>query len=347
MRKISYGEAINEATMQEMERDPNVFVYGIGVPDHKKIFGTTAGLVEKFGDKRCFDTPLSEDAMTGFALGAALNGMRPIHVHARIDFLLLGINQIANMMASYRYSVRGKLKAPVVIRVVVGRGWGQTFQHSKTMYSAFAHIPGLKVVMPTTPKDAKGLLISSIRDDSPVLFIEHRWLYYATDEVPEEPYTIPLGKSSVLREGKDLTVVATSWMNVEALRAAELLEKRHGVSIEVVDPRTLTPLDDEPIIESVNKTGHCVIADNDWVHCGFGSEIAARVNEKSFGNLKSPTKRIGFAFTHCPGARELENAFYPNAVDIIRSVEEKLGLPKTDVDSEEFYSYERKFKGPF
>ncbi|MFH0731800.1 MAG: alpha-ketoacid dehydrogenase subunit beta, partial [Candidatus Omnitrophota bacterium] len=167
MRKISYCEALREAMSQEMERDPNIFVYGIGVPDHKRVFGSTVGLVEKFGPERCFDTPLSEDAMTGFGLGAALNGMRPIHIHIRVDFLLLATNQLANMVSSYRYLSGGELKAPMVIRAVIGRGWGQGSQHSKSMYSIFAHIPGLKIVLPTTPKDAKGLLVSAIRDDNP------------------------------------------------------------------------------------------------------------------------------------------------------------------------------------
>ena len=346
MRKISYCEALNEAMSQEMERDSNVFVYGIGVPDHKTIFGSTLGLVEKFGPERCFDTPLCEDSMTGFGLGAAINGMRPIHVHIRVDFLLLAMNQLANMVSSYRYVTRGKLDVPMVIRAVIGRGWGQGFQHSKSMYSVFAHIPGLKVVLPTTPRDAKGLLISAIREDNPVIFIEHRWLYWQEAEVPEEPFTIPLGEANVLREGEDITVVATSWMNVEALKAAEILGRR-GVAIEIVDPRTIAPFNDELIIKSVEKTGHCIVADNDWLNCGFSAEVSARVSKRCFGKLKSPVHRIGFAPTPCPTARHLENEFYPNAVNIIRAVEEILGLEPTDLSKEDFYSHEKRFKGPF
>ncbi len=346
MRKISYCEALNEAMTQEMERDPNVFVYGIGVPDHKRIFGSTAGLVEKFGLKRCFDTPLCEDSMTGFGLGAAMNGMRPIHIHSRVEFLLLAMNQLANMVSSYSYATGGELNAPMVIRAIIGRGWGQGFQHSKSMYSVFAHIPGLKVVLPVTPRDAKGLLISAIRDDNPVIFIEHRWLYWQEGEVPEEPFAIPLGEANILREGKDVTVVATSWMNVEALKASEILDRR-GVSIEIVDPRTIAPFNDELIIKSVKKTGHCIVADNDWMNCGFSAEVAARVSEKCFGKLKSPVYRIGFASTPCPCTRPLENCFYPNAIDIIRAIEAKLDLPETDLSNEDFYSYEHKFKGPF
>ena len=346
MRKISYCEALNEAMFQEMERDPSVFVYGIGVPDHKRIFGTTIGLLEKFGPERCFDTPLSEDAMTGFGLGAAINGLRPIHIHIRVDFLLLAMNQLANMISSYRYTSAGKLKVPLVIRAIIGRGWGQGSQHSKSMYSVFTHIPGLTVVLPTTPGDAKGLLISAIRDDNPVMLIEHRWLYWQEGEVPEEPYTIPLGEANVLREGKDVTVVATSWMNTEALKAADILGKR-GVDIEIVDPRTIAPFNEELIVKSVEKTGYCIVADNDWVNCGFSAEVAARVSELCFNSLKSPVHRIGFAFAPCPSTRPLEDCFYPNAIDIIRAVEKKLQLQPTNLSNEEFYSYENKFKGPF
>jgi len=345
-RKITYCQALNEAMIQEMERDANVFVYGIGVPDHKRVFGSTAGLVEKFGKERCFDTPLCEDSMVGFGLGAALNGMKPINIHIRVDFLLLAMNQLANMVSSYTYTTGGKIKVPLVIRAIVGRGWGQGYQHAKSMYSLFAHIPGLKVVLPTTPKDAKGLLISAIRDDNPVIFIEHRWLYWQEGDVPKERFTIPMGEANVLREGKDITVVATSWMNVEALKAAEILG-RNGISIEIVDPRTIAPFNDEPIIKSVEKTGRCIVADNDWLHCGFSAELATRVSEKCFGKLKSPVQRIGFAPTPCPTTRHLENEFYCNAIKIIITVEKMLKLSPIDLSKESFYSYENKFKGPF
>jgi len=346
MRTINFGGAIREAIWQEMERDSSVFVYGIGVPTADRIFGTVEGIEEEFGANRCFDTPLSEDAMTGFALGAAISGLRPIHIHIRADFLLLAMNQLVNMASTFSYGTRGQMEAPLVIRAVIGRGWGQGFQHSKSLHSLFAHIPGLKVVMPTTPRDAKGLMTSAIRDNNPVVMIEHRWLYWAEDEVPEESYTIPIGEGNILRSGDDVTVVATSWMNVEAKRAAEIMEKR-GVGVEIVDPRTIAPLDDTLIIESVRKTGHCIVADNDWVECGFASEVAARVSEKCFGQIKSPVKRIGFAPTPCPTVRSLEDEFYPNAVDIVRSIEQKLGLKEMDLSGEEFYSHENRFKGPF
>lgn len=345
-RQITYRQAINEAMAEEMRRDPGVFVYGIDVADHKRIFGSVNGLVEEFGIQRCFSTPLSEDAMTGFGMGAALNGMRPIHIHMRVDFLMLAMNQLSNMISTHCYGTGGKMKVPMVIRAVIGRGWGQSYQHSKTMHSCFAHIPGLKVVMPTTPNDAKGMLISAIRDDNPVIFMEHRWLYDAVGEVDDVIVPGEFQQPKILRAGNAVTVVATSWMNVEALQAAEVLA-RHGVSVEVIDVRSISPFEDSIILASVEKTGHCIVADNDWVHCGFGAEISARVSEKCFGKLKSPVRRIGFAPTPCPCTRPLENKFYPGAATIIKEVCETLGIAEIDVSGEDFYSYENKFKGPF
>jgi pyruvate dehydrogenase E1 component beta subunit len=345
-RSISYRQALNEAIVEEMSRDETVFIYGIDVADHKRIFGTTKNIPEKFGGDRCFSTPLCEDTLMGFGLGAAINGLRPINVHMRVDFLLLAMNQLVNMVSSYRYGAGGRLKVPLVIRAIIGRGWGQSYQHSKSMHSVFAHIPGLKVVMPTTPNDAKGLLISAIRDDNPVVFIEHRWLYDAVGEVSDEDGPIPFGVPNVLRAGTDLTVVATSWMNVEALKAAEILEK-HGVSLEVLDPRTISPLEDAAIVESVMKTRRCIVADNDWTFSGFSAELASRIYSSCFGVLRSPIERIGFEFTPCPCARPLENQFYPNAINIIRAAERLLGMDPVDLSGEDFYSYENKFRGPF
>lgn len=348
MRKISYCEAINEATIQEMERDPTVFVYGIGVPDHKKIFGSTDNILEKFGPMRCFDTPIAEESMTGFGLGAAMAGLRPIHIHIRVDFLLLAMNQLVNMIATTSYGSGGKTSVPMVIRAVVGRGWGQGYQHSKSLHSYFAHIPGLKVILPTTPADAKGLLTSAIRDNNPVVCLEHRWLYWAEDHVPEGDFAIPIGQGNVLREGKDITIVATSWMNVESLRAADLLKKYHNIETEVVDPRSIFPLDEETIINSVNKTRKCLVADGDWSYCGLSGELASIVYSKCFGNLDMPIERIGFKHTPCPTVRVLENEFYPNATDIFKRIEKMFNLNPVDLpENEMFYSHEQKFKGPF
>lgn len=343
--KMTFCEALREGIAQEMRRDPNCFIYGIGVPDYKKVFGTTSGLVEEFGEKRCFDTPLCEDSLLGFGLGAAISGLRPINVHIRVDFLLLAMNQLANMVSNYHYLT--SLKVPITIRAIVGRGWGQGCQHSKSLYSMFAHIPGLKVVIPTTPKDAKGLLASSIRDNNPVLVIEHRWLYWQEGDVPEGDFTIPIGVGQILREGKDVTVVAPSWMSAEAIMAANILRDERDVSLEVIDPRTISPLDDTMIIDSVQKTGRCITAEDDWVHCGLGAEIAARVHEKCFSFLKSPVSRIGCLPCPCPTVRRLENQFYPNALDIIRKTEEMLNLTPLDLSNVNFYAHENRFKGPF
>ncbi len=345
-RLMSYRDALNEAMAMEMRRDPRVFVYGIDVADHKRIFMSSKGLVEEFGPERCFSTPLAEDAMTGFGLGAAIAGLRPIHVHMRMDFVMLGMNQIVNMIATHRYGSGGHFAVPIVIRAIIGRGWGQSFQHSKSLHSWFAHIPGLKVVMPSTPRDAKCMLVAAIRDDNPVIFIEHRWLYDVVGEVPEKNDDVGLEGARVIHPGSDVTVVGTSWMNVEAVKAAEIL-KKHGVSVEVVDARSIAPFDSNTVIESVRKTRHCVVADNDWIHCGFSAEVAATVYETCMKELNAPIRRIGFAPTPCPCTRPLENEFYSNSTDIIRAVEDLLKLPRTDLSREDFYSYENKFKGPF
>lgn len=345
-RILSYEKAANEAISQEMAKDERVFVYGLDVDDHKGIFGTTVGLVEKYGAKRCFSTPLSEDANTGFGIGAALAGLRPINIHTRLEFMLLSMNQLINIGSCLRYGSNGKLSVPLVIIAAVGRGWGQGFQHSKSLQSLFAHVPGLKVIMPSTPHDVKGMLTSAIRDNNIVICLLHRWLYWIEGNVPEDPYTIPLDQSNVLREGQDITVVATSWMNVEAHDAANVLAKR-GISVEIVDARSISPLDDRKIIESVDKTGNCIVADYDWLHCGFSAEISARVHEKCFGRLQQPVSRLGFAETPCPTTRPLENLFYPNAETIIREIERMLELSKTDLTNERFHTWENKFKGPF
>lgn len=342
---ITFREALNLALIKEMERDPSVFVFGLDVDDHKSIFGSTRGLVEKFGRERCFGTPLSEDAMTGVALGAAISGLRPIHVHIRADFILLAMNQVGNMMSNLRYMSGGKLRIPLVIRAVIGRGWGQSAQHSKSLHGLFAHFPGLKVVLPTAPQDGYGLLRSSIRDDNPVIFLEHRWLYDIVGEVDDER-VVPLGQAAVLREGDAVTLVCSSWMNVEALKAAEVLARR-GLEVEVVDVRTVSPLDEQTIVGSVKKTRNCIVADYDWVFCGFGAELAALISQRCFGYLDRPVERLGFLPVPCPTTRPLENLFYPSAATLIRAAEKLLGLEEADLRGESFYSYEQRFKGPF
>ncbi len=343
--RISFRNAINLALANAMEADPNVFVFGLDAPDHKRLYGSTAGLVERFGPRRCFGTPLSEDAMTGVALGAAISGLRPVHVHIRVDFLLLAMNQLINMVSNARYMSGGRLRIPLVIRAVIGRGWGQAAQHSKSLHSLFAHVPGLKVVVPASPQDAYSLLRAAIRDDNPVIFLEHRWLYDVEGEVDDE-LDVPIGPPSIRRRGADLTVVCTSWMNVEAMKAAQVLAKR-GIELEVIDVRTVAPLEDDVVMESVNTTRRAMIADYDWTFCGLSAELASRISSRCFGRLLHPVERLGFAPVPCPTTRPLENLFYPSAVDIIRTAERMLGLPEADMNGESFYSDEQKFKGPF
>ena len=344
-RNVTYREALQEAISVEMRRDPKVFIYGIDVADHKRIFGSTSGILEEFGPDRCFSTPLSEDAMTGFGLGAAINGMRPIHVHMRVDFMILAMNKIVNMIASYGYGAGG-YKLPIVIRAIIGRGWGQSWQHSKTLHSWFAHIPGLKVIMPARARDARDMLVAAIQDDNPVICIEHRWLYDVTGDLPERPRADALNGCEIVHSGNDITVVAVSWMVVEALKAAEVL-KKHGVKLEVIDVRSIAPFDHQTVSASVLRTGRAIVADYDWIHCGFGAEVATRIYEECMSTLKAPVVRLGFADAHCPCTRPLENAYYPGAIDIIRAAERQIGLESIDLQGEEFYSYETKFKGPF
>lgn len=314
-RILTYAEAIREATEQEMARDPSVIVLGIGVDDFKGIYGTTRGLVEKFGPGRVFDTPLSEDAMTGVAIGAALAGLRPIHVHIRMDFVLLAMNQIINMAAKSRYMYGGSVSIPIVIRLIIGRSWGQGAQHSQALHAFFMHVPGLKVIAPTTPYDVKGCLMESIRDDNPVMFIEHRMLHGLKGHVPEQDYTVPFGKARVLVSGSDVTLVGISYMAVECVRAHKLLQEM-GVRAEVIDPISLSPLDVFTILRSVEKTGRLIVVDTGWTSCGAGAEIIAQIAEHFQDSKKISLRRMGFEPVPCPTTKKLENLFYPSAPKI-------------------------------
>ncbi|MFQ5441527.1 MAG: alpha-ketoacid dehydrogenase subunit beta [Thermodesulfobacteriota bacterium] len=326
LRGRTYREALLEALSQVMEADKDVFVLGEGVDDVGGVFGTTKGLHERFGRVRVIDTPLAENGVTGVAIGAALAGMRPVLVHMRVDFLPLSLDQIANHAAKWHYMFGGKVRVPLTIRAIVGRGWGSAAQHSQSLQALFAHIPGLKVVMPSTPYDAKGLLISSIYDNNPVIFIEHRWLYEHTGHLPEEVYRVPLAEASVRREGADVTVVALSHMVYEAMNAAEELAGE-GIECEVVDLRTLKPLDSSIVFQSVRKTGRLVVADTGWKEYGAGAEVAAKVaeDEETFRALKGPVTRVALPDVPTPASHVLEKAFYRGRADIIKAVKEALG----------------------
>jgi pyruvate/2-oxoglutarate/acetoin dehydrogenase E1 component len=311
-RVITVAEALREACAQEMARDPRVVVMGQGVDDFKGFYGTTRGLAEQFGPDRCFDTPLAEEGMTGIAIGMALAGLRPIHTHIRMDFMLLAMNQIVNIAAKSRYMYGGAVSVPLVIRAVIGRSWGQGAQHSQGLHSLFMHIPGLRVVAPTTPYDAKGLLVQAIRDDNPVIFVEHRMLHLQKGHVPEKLYTVPFGKARVLTPGDDITLVGVSHAAVDCLRAAECLREK-GIEAEVIDPVSLSPLDADTIAESVSKTGRLLVADSGWTMCGSSAEIITQVGERLQGTKPFVFRRLGFAPVVCPTTKTLEQRFYPNA----------------------------------
>jgi pyruvate dehydrogenase E1 component beta subunit len=350
-RELKYYQAINEAIDQSMAKDASIYIMGLGVPDPKGIFGTTLGLQQKYGSKRVMDMPLSENGMTGIAIGSALVGMRPVLTHQRMDFAILSMEEIVNQAAKWHYMFGGQASIPLVIRMIIGRGWGQGSQHSQSLQAWFAHVPGLKVVMPATPYDAKGLLIASIEDNNPVIFIEHRWLYNVTGHVPEEIYRVPLGQANVIREGSDITIAATSHMTLEAAHAAAMLAKEN-IMAEVIDIRTLSPLDDGLILESVRKTGHFIAADTGWKTAGFGGEIVARVAEKAFSYLKSPPFRLALPDCPAPTTPALANYYYPRAVHIVAAARQMLGLGADDSIFEEDHDVpldvpDMSFTGPF
>lgn len=324
-RELKFFQAINEAIDLCMAKDPAVYIMGLGVPDPKGIFGSTLGLQQKYGSTRVIEMPTSENGMTGVATGSALVGMRPIMTHQRVDFAVLAMEQMVNQAAQWHYMFGGQMSVPLVIRMIIGRGWGQGPHHSQSLQAWFAHVPGLKVVMPTTPHDAKGLLIASIEDNNPVIFIEHRWLYNVTGRVPEGVYRVPLGQARVVREGNDVTIAATSYMTLEALRAAEVLAE-DGVRAEVIDIRTLRPLDESLILESVRKTGRLIVADTGWKTAGFGAEIVAQIAEKAFSDLKSPPRRVARPDCPTPTTPALTNHYYPRAVHIVATARRMLGL---------------------
>jgi pyruvate dehydrogenase E1 component beta subunit len=316
MREITYLEAIREAMTQEMERDETVFLIGEDVGVYGGAFQVSNGMLEQFGSDRILDTPITELGLTGAAVGAALVGMRPIAEIMFMDFTTLASEQLVNQAAKLRFMFGGKATVPMVLRTPAGSGTGAAEHHSQSLENWFVHVPGLKVVMPTTPYDAKGLLISSIRDNNPVLFIEHKLLYKTKGEVPEEPYTIPLGQADVKREGKDLTIIATSIMVSRAMEAAEKMAAE-GVDVEIVDPRTLRPLDTAPIVNSVKKTGKVLIVHEAVKTGGFGGELAAVIAEsEAFGYLDAPIVRLAGREMPVPYNRNLELHTVPQVDDI-------------------------------
>jgi pyruvate/2-oxoglutarate/acetoin dehydrogenase E1 component len=347
-RTLTYADAVFEATRDEMRRDSNVFVMGQGVDDPRGMFGTTLGLHKEFGADRNFDVPLSEDAMTGVGIGAALLGMRPIQVHQRMDFVLLCMNQLVNMASKMSYMFAGAHSVPMVVRAIIGRSWGQGAQHSQAFHSYFMHVPGLRVVAPTTPHDAKGCLITAIRDNNPVLMIEHRMLHNVRGIVPRTSYEVPYGQARLLSRGDDVTLVGISHMALECVRAKHLLADV-GIAAEVIDPVSLSPLDIDTIAGSVERTGRLVVVDTGWLSCGASAEILSQVFEHLGGRRAFTARRLGYLPTPCPTTKVLENLYYPSARSIAEAaygLVRGAGAPEwlpPHADSREV----AEFRGPF
>jgi pyruvate/2-oxoglutarate/acetoin dehydrogenase E1 component len=326
-RRLTYSLAINEAFHQMMERDSSVILIGQGVKSPWYVGNTAKGLIDRFGEQRVIDTPVSENAITGAAVGASLVGMRAVVVHPRMDFMMYAFDPIVNEAANWFYMSGGKISVPVVFWGVINRGGEQAAQHSQALHAMFSHVPGLKVVMPSTAYDAKGLMVAAIEDDNPVVFVDDRWLYNTEDDVPEDLYSIPIGKGVVRKEGKDVSVFASSFLVGESLKAAAELEK-YNVDAEVVDLRTVKPLDVDMILESANKTGRAVIVDSGWKTCGLAAEISAIIAENDIRKLKSPIKRMTLPDIPAPASRSLEKNYYINFSNIVDVV---LKLVETNI----------------
>ena len=353
-RQLKYSEALREAVDICLERDPKVYLMGLGVPDPIGVFGTTSGLREKHGATRVLEMPIAENGMTGVALGSALVGMRPIMTHMRLEFAMLALDQICNQAAKWHYMFGGQSAVPLTMRMIVGRGWGQGPQHSQSLHAWFAHIPGLKVVMPMSPHDAKGMLIASIEDNNPVVFIEHRWLYNISGPVPEGYYKVPLTDGPrLVRQGSDATIVALSYATVDALAAADELLAM-GIHTDVIDMRVLSPLQDDMILQSVAKTGRLIVVDQATLTGGYAGEIVARVAEKAMSHLKAPPIRVALPDCPTPTTRALSNFYYPTPGHIVAAVQKTLGLPydedpfsKIDPAAKNLDVPNKAFSGPF
>ena len=319
MRLLSYAQAIREAHAQLLENDPRVFIFGQGLYSPWYAGSSLKDIDKDYGRERVIDSPVSENATTGAAIGAAIAGMRPIVFHPRMDFMLLAADPIINQAANWSYLFAGKINVPVVIRAVINRGGEQGAQHSQAFQAMFMHIPGLKVVMPSTAYDAKGLLIAAVNNGNPVIYIDDRWLYEETGHVPEEMYQIPIGSAQVMRKGADISIVATSNMVSHAMAAAGKLETK-GIQAEVINLRSIKPWDQETVLASVKKTGRVVIADSAWATCGIASEIGVTISSVLFSELKSPVQRVTLPDAPAPIATPHEEMYYPDANNIINAV---------------------------
>jgi len=354
MGTMTYREAITRSMRDALQKNPNAIIYGLGVTDFTGIFGTTVGLEKDFGPERVFDTPLAEDSMTGFAVGAALNGLYPIHIHTRADFMLLAMNQIINSAAKYKYMYGGLFQLPMLIRAVIGRSWGQGAQHSQSLQALFSHIPGLTVVMPSSAQSALATYEFAVNHfKSPVISLEHRLLYDLSFNVPDN--TPDTGRSPLtsfmLRDGKDVTIAAASMTVIDALNAAKYVKEKEGIEAAVIDLHCVTNIDGKMLIESVEKTGKLIVADTGWASYGVCAEVCRIISTQNPGILKKPVKSVSMAPAPCPTSKTLENYFYPDMGTIVDEIY-KLVRAK-DAHGRELPSteYKRKlhkeFKGPF
>lgn len=357
MRTISYAEAVREALIESGKKDASVIFFAEGIQDPAAVFGTTRGLAEACGSNRVIEMPVSENGLTGVAVGAALLGKRPVISFHRVEFALLALDQILNNAGKAHYISGGRHKVPLVVRMVVGRGWGQGPEHSQSLEALFAMMPGVKTVMPAFPADAKGLVAGAIADDNPVMVIEHRWCHYATGHVPEGYYSLPLDGPRVVEAGSDITIVTTSYMTLEALRASKVL-RAIGVHAEIIDLRVLRPLNMQPILASLAKTGRLVTVDTGWRTLGMGAEIVARAATEGFGLLKAAPQRLGMPDHPTPSSRGMVPGVYPDAIRIVRTVAGMLGLPADKLAAAEAQLAQERgdlpvdvpdpfFKGPF
>lgn len=319
MRELSYVLAIKEALVQVMTEDERVILFGQGMDSPWSFGNTTKGLIDQFGPERVYDVPISENGITGIASGAAIAGLRTVVMNPRMDFMYYAMDQMVNHAACWYAMFGGQVNVPVVFRGVVNRGGEQSAQHSQSPHSMYAHVPGLKVVMPATPADAKGLMVAAIRDDNPVVYIDDRWLYDQVADVPEELYETPIGKAHVLRAGEDVTLVAVGYTVPLALAAARAMSDR-GLSVEVIDLRSVKPLDEATILQSVEKTGRLLVVDSGWRHAGFAGEVVARVTERAFASLKAPPRRLASPDVPAPASISLERAFYINEEMIVEAI---------------------------
>jgi len=325
MSTLTYAKALNLALREEMARDERVFVFGEEVAKWGGSFTVTQGLLDEFGERRVLDTPIAEEGIVGLGIGAAMAGLRPVAEIMTVNFILLAMDQIVNHMAKLRYMSGGQVSVPLVIRTPGGGGLSMGAQHSQSLESFFIHVPGLVVLAPSTPYDAKGLLKSAIRSPNPVIFIEHESIYSTKGDVPGEDYVVPIGKAAVRREGSDVTIIGHSRTALVALQAAQKLEKEHGISAEVIDPRTLFPLDRPALIESLKKTGKCLIVQECWPHCSFGSDTAFMLMSEAFDYLDAPVKVLSSENVPFPYSRPLEVAAMPDAGKVVEAVRQMVG----------------------